>query len=69
MAALVDGTSGQAVEACILGETTRNSLEQIGRVRAVVVRERDEIGADARQRDVSSPREAPRGPELLDFQR
>src|SRR6266576_541391 len=69
VAALVDGTSGQAVQARILGEATRNSLEQVGRVRAVVVRERDEVGAHARQRDVSSPRGAPRGPELRDVQR
>ena len=69
MAALVDGTPGQAVQACILGEATSNSLEQVGRVRAVVVGERDEVGTDVRQRDVSSPREASRGPELLDFQR
>ena len=38
--------SGDAVE---IGEPRRDALEQVGRIRAVVVRKRDDVGLDARQ--------------------
>ena len=66
MAGDIGRTAGQAVELWVLGEAPCDTLQEVVRIRAVVVGEGDEIGVHVCEGDIPGPREAPRGAQADD---
>ena len=66
---LVGGTSDEPVELGTLGKAEGDLLEQLGVVRAVIVREGDELSAQAAQRGIAGARKAGRRAQRDDLER
>src|SRR5438034_723748 len=69
MAGRVSRTSGEATEARIGGEAMCDTLEQVVGIRAIVVREGDDVRAEPRQAGVPGAGEPPFRVDVLDLER